>query len=478
MNSISNGNYGTGAFCVKGRLIFVAALLSTVFVSFSDAGIARFGIASGRITQFGSIFVNGRKFDISNAKIVLDGESGNEADLKLGQVVFVRGLLDDTDPVGEATEVFFADNVEGPITGINAAEERLTVLGQTILTDAQTVFDLQFGGNSFDELDLNEQIEVSGFITAEGDVLASRIEQKGAGGENEVIGTVTNLTATTFALNKLTVNFSGAVPYEHIITEGDIVEVKGLDFNTKGELIASIVELQERISGEFGELGEFEGLITDFGSASSFAVGGVDVSTNSMTTFIGGGPGNLTVDVSVEVAGEFDADGVLAASKVSIRGTRIRIHAQVDSVSVSYSLFRSLGITATVDSGTRWQDHGPIDADPFSLDHLYASDYVEVRSFKNPARSTPFHAEGVKRVDAESDVRLQGFVDYVGEQHFQIHGVTIVVQDTDFTDAIDKPISAAEFFSLLTTGTFVKVIGTETTSMSIDATEVGLQLND
>lgn len=480
MNTNNERNCGSTSSSATGWVINVVTLLTTVLVGVSDAGISGNGITSrGRITQFGSIFVNNREFDISNAKIVLDGQLGNETDLKLGQVVFVRGLLDDTLPVGDATEVIFGDNVEGPITSIDADQERLTVLGQTVLTDAQTVYELRSGSNSFDELDLNEQIEVSGFLTVDGEILASRIEQKIAAGQNEVIGTVSNLTGSTFTFNALTVDFSGAELINFAtgyIVEGNIVEVKGTDFGINGELIALQVEQHERISGDFGELGEFEGLISNFDSAYSFSVGGVAVSTNADTSFIGGGKGNLAANVSVEVAGEFDDDGILVVSKVIIRGTRIRIHAEVDSI--SSSSFTALGITATTDSNTRWRDNGPIDADQFSLAKLYVGDYVEVRSFKNSTSTTSLRAESVNREDPETEVRLQGFVSHVGEQGFQIHGVTINVRNSDFSDANDKPISASAFINVLTEGTFVKVTGTETTSMSIDASDAGLRLDD
>lgn len=468
------------------RIAISIAALAIACFEISNAGIGRLGVSSGRISQFGSIFVNNRELDISTAAITLDGQAGSEAELKLGQVVFVRGVFDDAFPEGIAAEVVFNDNVEGPITSIDASEGRLVVLGQVVLANSDTVFDLLSDPDNLEGLDVNDQIEVSGFLTANGDVFASRIEEKAPGGQHEVTGVVSNLSGSTFELNTLTVEFSGAVlrnfPGDSI-SDGDKVEAKGVIFSgVNGELTASEVELQVDFAGLDEEVGEFEGLITEFESAESFSIAEVPVSIDEDTVFIGGGVGNLMTNTDVEVAGEFDSAGNLVADRVTLRGTRIRFEGPVDSVSVdseSEGSLTVLGITAIVDSTTQLEDKSSEQREPFKLSDLYASAYVELRSFNNPAESTPFLAERVTRENPESDVRLQGFVDSVSTQYFDIHGVTIEVdQNTSFSDATGTEISESEFFEVLTTGTFVKVHGTETTGTGIMATQVDLALDN
>ena len=481
MNTIITRNHDLPATKYLPRIISVAALVSTIFIGVSDAGIGRNGIASGRITAFASIFVNNRELFIDNATVTIDGQPGSGADLKLGQVVFVRGVFDSEFPTGDATEVEFMDIVEGPVSSIDSDEGRLLVLGQSIRTDPDTIIALLSGPGSLDDLDVDDRIEVSGFVNADGEVLASRIEQLIAGSQHEVTGTVDNLAGNFFTLNALTVNFSGGTTLINFpsgsIAEGDVVEAKGSAFGENGELLALSLEFQEGLTTSEHEVGEFEGLITDFTSAGAFSVAGTRVSTNELTIFTGGGPANLTANTSVEVLGQFDNDGILLADQVTIRGTRIRIEGPVDSASATE--LRVFAIPVGVVSNTRLKDKSALHLKPFELNDFYTGDFAEIRSFKNPGNGTPIIAEHIVRAKEESDVRLQGFVGSSGAQYVQILGVTIDVdEDTRFTNADDEEISSDDFFDVLSAGTFVVVHGEKITDTGISAARVELALDD
>jgi len=474
---ISRDNNHNSRKPYHGRLSLSALVVSVLCISVSFAGITRNG---GRIQGFASIFVNAREFDIDNAVITIDGLPGSEADLRLGQIVLLRGDADEVLPTGSATEVNVEDTVEGPIEMVDADNNLLVVLGQTVVTDADTVVDTHSGSYSLEDLQINDAVEVSGFFSHEGDILATRVEQKTPGGQMEVTGVVNGLTAGTFSINALEIDFSSAVLNNFpatTITEGDFVEAKGMLVGINGELIAAQVELKGGVSGNAGELGEFEGLINEFSAATRFSVARVPVRTDEQTLFVGGGPNNLTNNTSVEVAGVFDAVGVLIADRVVIRGTRIRIHAQVDSASAAS--LTMLGITATTDSTSRLKDNSSAKNTLSTLSNLYPGDYVEVRSGRNAPDSIPFLAARVTRVDPESDVRLQGFVGSANTLTFDVHGVAIDVDDdTDYLDANGGEISASEFFAALTDGTFVVVHGVETTNTGVLASQVELALDD
>ena len=496
MKTILNTKFKSRASS-HGRLFLRVMVVFSICIGVGHAGIGRLG---GGISAFASIFVNDREMNIDTAVITIDGQPAVKADLKLGQVVLVLGDLDEASPSGTAIVVTVEDAVEGPITRIDLDDDQLVVMGQTVLIDEFTVFDFQSGYNSLEDFDIQDQAEVFGFIANDGDIFATRVEQKPSGGPFEVTGVVSKLTATTFKINKLTVTYSANVlvnfPPDNVIMAGDFVEAKGcvLDnmmhcvLGANGELIATSVELKAGVAGNDGELGEFEGLITEFDSASAFSVGRIPVVTYPHTVFEGGGPGNLALDVSVEVEGVFGANGALVADRVIIRGTRIRIHAQVDSKSTTS--VTALSITATVDSTTIVEDDSSMEIEPFDVSQLKDSvDFVEVRSFKNPAASTPFLAERVRRVHPQSavhlqyfEVRLQGFVDVdpVDMASFVIHGVTIYVnQDTRYQNASKDEIDdAADFFAVLKKETFVVVHGIEIANNEVFAAQVELHIND
>ena len=67
-------------------------------------GIGRTGIAQGPISTFGSVVVNGVRYDTSSASFTINGETGSESDLEVGQVVTVSGTIDDNGVDGSADD--------------------------------------------------------------------------------------------------------------------------------------------------------------------------------------------------------------------------------------------------------------------------------------------------------------------------------------------------------------------------------------
>ena len=82
-----------------------------------SAGIGGTGITSGgTITGFGSIFVNGVKYDTSGSTITIDDNIVDESALKLGMFVLVRGTLDTNNTTGTANSVSINIELKGPVT--------------------------------------------------------------------------------------------------------------------------------------------------------------------------------------------------------------------------------------------------------------------------------------------------------------------------------------------------------------------------
>src|SRR6202521_2792330 len=85
-------------------------------------------VASGPITGFGSIFVNGVEYATSNAQIRIDDQPGAESQLLVGEVVTVTGSVNADGKTGTATQVTFSGDVAGPITQIDTAGGTFVVL--------------------------------------------------------------------------------------------------------------------------------------------------------------------------------------------------------------------------------------------------------------------------------------------------------------------------------------------------------------
>jgi hypothetical protein len=443
-------------------------------------GIGRNGVALGPISTFGSIVVNGVRYETDAATFLLDGVAGTQDDLKVGQIVSVKGTINDDGTTGTADEVTFDDSVKGPVESIDLALKQLVVLGQTVLISLDTSFDDSFSPASLEGVSVGQIVEVSGQFDANGNIVATRIEPKPGGTMFEVHGTVAglNTTAQTFNLNALVVDYSSATLDNFAggqIAEGDFVEAKGMTLGGAGELLATKVELESLLPGAVdGDRIEVEGFITRFVSAQDFDVAGITVTTTGTTTYVGGVAADLGLNVKVEVDGDLNASGVIVATEVDIRRSKaVRVVADVDSVDATNNSLVILGIPVTVDVLTRLEDKSDADVDPLNLSDLNVGDYLEIRGSEFPAGSGTILATILERDDPDTETILQGFVDTINDPSITILGVTIDTNGaTIFRDINDNVISAADFFNQVTTNSLVKAKGSEASDTVITATEV------
>ncbi|MDH3276293.1 MAG: DUF5666 domain-containing protein, partial [Gammaproteobacteria bacterium] len=334
-------------------------------------GIGRTGVSIGPISTFGSVVVNGVRYDTSSAAFTINGLPGSQDDLSVGQVITVSGTIDDNGVDGSADEVNFDDNVKGPVQDIDLAMSQIVVLGQTVLINPETSFDDSISPASIGGLEIDDIVEVSGLVDSTGRITATRIELKPAGTEFEVLGIVSghDMANSLFNINDLVVDYSGATLDNFSagqISDGDFVEAKGVSLNIDGELVANRVELKNALPNVAdGVHVEIQGFITRFTSAQDFDVTGFPVTTTASTVYEGGVEGDLGLNVKVEVEGDVNSSGVLVATKVDIRRAKaVRTTANVDSVNVGANSLVMLGITVSVDALTRLEDKSDADVRP------------------------------------------------------------------------------------------------------------------
>lgn len=452
-------------------------------------------IVIGSISGFGSVVVNGARYDTSTATFIIDGQVGVQSDLAVGDVVVVKGTVADDTSGAVAETVEFDDNVEGPVSSTDASTSSFVVLGQTIIVDDGTSVD----NNCPSALDVNDPstlsvlltvvaVEVSGPVMTDGSVTATRIECKSVLGEMEVTGTVTAVpNASIFEINNLTVDFSGVVMLEDFpggrsVETGDLVEAKGTSLGPNGELLATLLEYKgARLDGVEGDHVEIEGFIdADFVDSSSFKVSGISVITDQNTVYEGGVAGDLGPNLKVEVEGLYDENNVLNATKVEIKlGKSVRITALVDSTSPDASppSFVMLGVTIEVDADiTRFEDKTGAE-ESFNIDLLAMDDYVEVRGQEMPAGSGIVFAAILERDDARPETILRGFVE--GKAPLTVLGVPINANgNTEFRDSNGAVLpNETAFLDLVSVGSLIKVKGTEDLGLdSITAEEIEIKI--
>jgi hypothetical protein len=404
-------------------------------------------VASGAITGFGSIFVNGVEYATSNAQIRIDDQPGAESQLLVGQVVTVTGSVNSDGTTGTATQVTFSGDVAGPITQIDTAGGTFVVLDQTVRVSGSTLFDNNIQPASIAGLQVGNSIEVSAFPNAAGEIVASRIQLEAAGSALEVKGIVQSLdtTAHTFHVNTLTVDYSAITP-SGSLANGATVKVSGTMLNAAGALVATRVDVLQGLGGGANEQGEIEGLITAFTSNSDFAIDGQRVTTDANTQFTLNGV-TLAVNVRVEVEGSFDASSVLVAKNVQATPESASlVRGLVDNVNAGSNELTVLGVTITINSDTEFEDESTQQIRLFSLSDVHTNDYVEARGA--PAQTEGLIASILVRDSPENHSYLQGTAINVASPNLTVLGIMVVTSSaTQFSGPDGGILSAAAFFS-------------------------------
>ena len=332
----------------------------TDIASVGSGGTGSF--SSGVITGFGSIIVNGVRFDDSKAKITDDdGVGHNSSDLKLGMVVSITGssiVAGVNGSTATATSITFVSELRGPIDSLGS--QTLVVLGQTVRISANTVFDDSIVGG-FAGLAVGQIVEVHGFVDPAG-VNATRIELKNGAPSSKLQGMVQSLdtTAKTFALGTLTISYAGvaAAALPANLANGLLVRVILARTPASGTRTAINVRAVARRVDDHDEA-EVERTVTAFTSATSFSVNGLSVDA-SKAVFRNGTAG-LAVGVRVEVKGSV-SNGVLVATEVKIETENeiekqeVELNGAVTSLNTTAKTFVVRGVTVNYASTSRFDD--------------------------------------------------------------------------------------------------------------------------
>jgi len=394
--------------------------------STDTAGIGGSGITStGTITGFGSVFVNGVKFETTNSSFDIEGMDGTQDDLAIGMVVQVNGTINADGVTGTATRIIFDDELQGSVANFELATDGLTatfdVLGIAVLIDSKTTyFDDDGGAISINTISNRNMVELSGFFDATNTLIASRIERK----ENEedrnkveIKGTITNPNmyldpnTNTLLINNftagITVDTSG-ITITHI-QKDNFVEVEGRYDRETNTITATKIELEEFEYGDNDEL-EIEGFVTDYVSDSNFKVNGiiVDASHAEME------PSNMQLanNPQVEVEGRFDNNGVLIAEEIKMRGGDVEVSAYISSIDAANNRFEVTPIAGqpslVIHTGPETQFENDItNSYSVRINNLSVGQFIEVEGFQN-ADGSIFASE--VEISDPDDIEVQGTI--------------------------------------------------------------------
>lgn len=422
-------------------------------------------VTTGPITSFGSIYVNGVRYATADADIEIDGIKAVQADLKVGQVVDIKGKMKD----GSATAdvIHYHHNLEGPVTDIEGLT--FVAMGQTVIVGPDTslgdpIAISDAGSPEIDGLAIGDVVEVSGLIAADGSIEATRVDLRVNEGAFDVYGTASAVDTAlkTFQINALLVDYSSANVEDFpsgAPADGDLVLVTGLEFGDAGEFIATRVEL--RYDPEFvphaNDLVHVQGLITEFVSATDFVVAGFPVKTTPETIYENGTVDDLALDVQVCVVGTLDAQGVLIATRIRFQlESSVRMVSEVGAIDLGDRRLTVLGLQVQTDRNTRFEDASAAGVEPFGLIDLHTGDWVDLRGYENPADSGKVYATRIERIDdlAANQHRVRGPFRNPDQPDFDVLAVAVTATDDTLYRQETLPgepaikIDAATFFAL------------------------------
>jgi len=413
-------------------------------------------VATGTITGFGSVYVNGVHFKTTSATIRKNHQVVAQSALKVGEVARIKGSKNASDGTGNANTVDVDESVVGPIAMIDTTSNTLTVLGQTVTIDAGTSFSSDVQPADITGLKVADFIEVSGLTAADGTIAATRIEREASAGTLQVLGTVASVdtVAQTFMINALTVNYSAANLTDFASGQpanGDLVEVQGTTFiSTTTTLTATGVDKQMSDVQEAGDHGamEREGLITRFASATDFDVEGEPVTITTATVYHNGTEADLALNVKVEVEGSLDSSNVLVADVVSFdRNGGVELQSNVTAVDATAGTLTVLGVQITVTSSTRFEDQSSAQVEMFNLSNISVGDTVAVHGFESPAGSGMLVATRLERVSASTEVEVSGPFAAGTSPQFGVFGITVDGSSATLRDTGGATLTLADFLT-------------------------------
>jgi len=304
----------------------------------AEGGIGGTGITTtGQITEFGSIWVNGIKFETDESVIYIEGEVDDgvddytQGDLGYCMVVTVTGIVNIDGISGKADIVEYADEIEGivDVPGYDAVNKTLSVMDQTIdtsLFDSTKCFEGTGVNTQLSDLTGGEVVEVSGYSDGNGNIVATRIEVIEDVWDGEVVelkGEVDshNSGVKTFKIGDLTIDYLGVVGAP-VLSDGFYVEVKSTSAITgtypNRVMTASAIEIEDEEgvwSFEEGEEIELEGEITVIPNPAEIVLNGQQIDVSQAPTYVGGTSANLIVGALVSVHCDYSG-GTLIATEI------------------------------------------------------------------------------------------------------------------------------------------------------------------
>ncbi len=423
-------------------LIFLLTLCS---VAALWAGIEGGGFFSkGAISRFGSVVVNGVKFETDTTVTLVNNQVGTLSDLEVGQVISVDGEINSDLETGVADKIVYTADFRGPVQ--QQGFDFIQLMGASVSINIDTQFGQ--GINSLSDIPAGDKVQVSGLLYENGVFLASWI---GLDSDNILSSTgyITQLDvqARQFALNDLVVDGSRLSVTD--VFEGSHVRVEGLGFDGNGRFVADTMEVISSIlEEEEGEQIGIEGFISGI-APTGFLINNQLVVTDAVTQLEGGTQIQLVPNTRVSVDGTVIGQTLLA-SRVRFKSIENRrLAGIVHSVNVQTGTVDLMGTTISVNPFTQTDDDSDAELPVLMLSDLNVGDYIEVDGYESPVGSQVVQATKLEREEYDSESFIRGPVGVLILPEFTMLGTAVrTTANTEYEDGDENTVSPGTFETL------------------------------
>ena len=277
--------------------------------------------ASGTISGYGSIIVNGVHFTETTAVVKDDDDQVfDSASLGLGMVVQITGGPISTAADGSSQAVASTIRTQralvGPVSAVNAGTGQITVLGQTVTVSSATWFDGRIAGG-LAAITTGQWLAIYGFYNSGTTSFnATRIALSGPSAGPRVSGPVgaIDAQAKTFKLGSQTYSFAalGSTPAAN--SQVTLKLQSAAHDDAGGNWVVSGEKTTESPPQD-RDGAEVDGVVSTVLSVSRFVVNGVTVDSSAARV-----SGTVLAGARVEASGTLRA-GVLVANQIQASAT-------------------------------------------------------------------------------------------------------------------------------------------------------------
>lgn len=281
--------------------------------------------ASGPITSLGPTGIGGTSMDDSSALLQINAQLPRPiAETRLGMITEASGTIATNASTGTARTLNAQSAVIAPVTGIDLAARRLTVLSVSVQVDQNTILE---GFSSLERIGIGTRVEVYGLPQPTSNAIsATRIIALpvAAGAPVEILGRATGLTSSQFNLPGIVVTTNGAVLIVAGIAASPAPPIPSIGENARVRVIGTFDAASNTLNATqiIGGLNPvrnddtvlaLDGLVQSVSAAGRFRVNDTDVDATVA------GAGMLVPGARVQVRGRKLA-GVLVASEFRLIG--------------------------------------------------------------------------------------------------------------------------------------------------------------